>query len=101
MQQKIKDFRQYIRDKHMRQVQQQRMLADSYSTKMHAEEAERISSLPRREDSQEALKQALIYEKEQKDMKNTKRDLVRIIKGINREQVDLSRKHEFDRVIED
>ena len=101
MQQKIKDFRQYIRDKHMRQVQQQRMLADSYSSKMHEEEAERISSIPRREDSQEALKQALMYEKEQRDMKNTKRDLVRMIKGINRHQMDLSRKQEFNRVVED
>jgi hypothetical protein len=64
MKQKIKDFRQYIRDKHMRQVQQQRMLADSYTSKMHEEEAERVSSLPKREDSQEALKQAVIYQKE-------------------------------------
>jgi hypothetical protein len=61
------------------------MLADSYTSKMHEEEAERVSSLPKREDSQEALKQALIYQKEQMDMKNTKRDLVRIIKGINRQ----------------
>jgi hypothetical protein len=37
------------------------MLADSYTSKMHEEEAERVSSLPKREDSQEALKQALIY----------------------------------------
>lgn len=34
-------------------------------------------------------------------MKNTKRDLVRIIKGINRQQMDLSRKQEFNKVIED
>jgi hypothetical protein len=61
------------------------MLADSYTSKMHEEEAERVSALPKREDSQEALKQALIYQKEQMDMKNTKRDLVRIIKGINRQ----------------
>ena len=77
------------------------MLADSYNSKMHEEEAERISSLPRREDSQEALKQALMYEKEQRDMKNTKRDLVRMIKGINRQQMELSRKQEFNRVVED
>lgn len=101
MQQKIKDFRQYIRDKHMRQVQQQRMLADSYSNKMHEEEVARISEMPRREDSQEALKQALIYEKEQMQMKSTKKDLVRVIKGINRHQMEQSRKQELNRVVED
>ena len=34
-------------------------------------------------------------------MKNTKRDLVRMIKGINRQQMELSRKQEFNRVVED
>ena len=58
----------------------------------------RQSTLPRREDSQEALRQAIIYEREQLRMSQTKRELVKMVKGINKQQIEQSRKHQIDQI---